>query len=115
MLSEHSLTSVSVQDCQRPLTEVGQPMVIAGLQQMGSLVAAMAAEWEMAAHNATLAALAQAQKQQLDAEQPVAPEAAEAAAAAVGGGAAAVGAAEEAIVEDLVEGIAEKPEAMDVS
>ena len=89
-------------------------MVIAGLQQMGSLVAAMAAEWEMAAHNATLAALAQAQKQQLDAEQPgakqpVAPEAAEAAAAA------AVAGAEEAIVEDLVEGIAEKPEAMDVS
>ena len=91
-------------------------MMIAGLQQMGSLVAAMAAEWEMAAHNATLAALAQAHKQQqLEAEQPgdkqpVAPEDAEAATAAVGGAGEA-----EHVVEDLVQGIAEKPEAMDIS
>lgn len=36
--------------------DVGQPLLIAGRENMAPLVAAMTREWEVATHNATMAA-----------------------------------------------------------
>ena len=46
-----------VQGCERQLEETGLPLTIAGVENMGPLVAAMTREWEVAMHNATVAAL----------------------------------------------------------
>ncbi len=45
-----------LQSCERGVEDVGQPLLIAGRENMARLVAAMTREWEVATHNATLAA-----------------------------------------------------------
>lgn len=47
---------VLVQSCERLVEEVGQPLAIAGVDNMARLVSAMTREWEIATHNATMAA-----------------------------------------------------------
>ncbi|BDA47113.1 probable NFX1-type zinc finger-containing protein 1 at C-terminar half [Coccomyxa sp. Obi] len=44
------------QSCERAVEDVGKPMMIAARENMVNLVAAMTREWEVATHNATLAA-----------------------------------------------------------
>ena len=44
------------QSCERAVEDVGKPMIIAARENMVNLVAAMTREWEVATHNATLAA-----------------------------------------------------------
>ena len=46
-----------LQGCERPLEDTGLPLMIAGVENMGPLVAAMTREWEVAMHNATVAAI----------------------------------------------------------
>ena len=48
------------QSCERPLEDVGQPLLIAGVENMAPLVAAMTREWEIATHNAALLAMGHA-------------------------------------------------------
>lgn len=47
---------VGLQSCERAVEDVGKPMMIAARENMVNLVAAMTREWEVATHNATLAA-----------------------------------------------------------
>lgn len=51
-----SLAAVGLQSCERAVEDVGKPMMIAARENMVNLVAAMTREWEVATHNATLAA-----------------------------------------------------------
>ena len=48
--------SALLQSCERGVEDVGQPLLIAGRENMARLVAAMTREWEVATHNVTLAA-----------------------------------------------------------
>ena len=51
-----------LQSCSRkPEQQSGAPLLVAGVEGMGHLVSAMQREWEVATHNATMAALAKAQ------------------------------------------------------
>lgn len=74
-----------LQSCTRkPEEQPGAPLAIAGVENMGRLVAAITHEWEVATHNATMAALREA-------EPPAASEAAVPNGAAAAPGSSAAG------------------------
>ena len=51
-----------LQSCSRkPEQQPGAPLLVTGVEGMSHLVSAMQREWEVATHNATMAALAKAQ------------------------------------------------------
>lgn len=110
------LTNVplSLQSCERPAEEAGQPVLVSGLEQMSTLVIAMANEWQVAVHNAAIAqqAAAQAAATQETAAPAEAMEVDTAEAKEEDAAAAPEGEAPEGmnLVEDLVQGIAEKPQ-----
>ncbi|CAL8471736.1 g11278 [Coccomyxa elongata] len=97
------------QSCERAVEDVGKPMMIVARENMVNLVAAMTREWEVATHNATLAAQ-QAAMLAAGPRPPAEAHPAEAASTAAdtemadGGAAAAVADAEERRVGDAVVG-----------
>lgn len=58
---KRGLKADALQNCKRPMSDVGKATLVGGLSQMLALVAAMTKEWEVAVHNATLAQYAQQQ------------------------------------------------------
>lgn len=57
----------------KPEQQPRPPLAVAGVEHMGQLVTAMSREWEVATHNATMAALREAEAQAAAASAAAAP------------------------------------------